>query len=250
MPCGSRPLVGSSRISSSGRRNNAPARPSRCRMPNEYPRTGAPADAGQPHLLEDVVDSSLAGPSRLRPGPRRPAGSGSPGRTGARRRPVPRSALRPAAAPADRHAASVGRGHRPRRWSAAPVRAASGRWSSCPSRWHRGIRRRPRRARRGRCHRPPAPAHNASSAPRVVDHRRHGRLGQRREFGRRLVQRIRGHRADEQGGVPAAPATSRMPTGPTATGCPRSSWWPSDPARRPGGGRRRRRTAAERRRAR
>ena len=35
MPCGSRPLVGSSSTSSSGRRSSAPARPSRCRMPRE-----------------------------------------------------------------------------------------------------------------------------------------------------------------------------------------------------------------------
>ncbi len=40
MPRGSRPLVGSSRISSRGLRSSAAASPSRCRMPSEYALTG------------------------------------------------------------------------------------------------------------------------------------------------------------------------------------------------------------------
>ena len=48
MPCGSRPLVGSSKINRGGRRISAAANPSRCRIPCEYVRTGRRSAALSP----------------------------------------------------------------------------------------------------------------------------------------------------------------------------------------------------------
>ena len=57
MPPGSRPLAGSSRISSSGSLSRAVATASRCRMPSEYDRTSVVAAPGEPDLVEHLVDT-------------------------------------------------------------------------------------------------------------------------------------------------------------------------------------------------
>ena len=108
MPCGSRPLVGSSRMSSRGRRISAAARPSRWRMPERVRPGRPPVGRVEPDLRPAPRRPGGAG-SRLRrsrPGSR-PAGSGWPGRTGAGTRPGPRRGRRPGAAPS-RRAAGIG----------------------------------------------------------------------------------------------------------------------------------------------
>ena len=61
MPSGSRPLTGSSNISTGGSPSSAAAMPSRCRMPSEKPPDLAPGRRAQAGLLEHLVDPAAAG---------------------------------------------------------------------------------------------------------------------------------------------------------------------------------------------
>ena len=93
MPCGSRPLVGSSSTSSRGRAQQRRGQPEP--LPHaQRVRPHRPAvDAGQPDLLQRVVDPRpRRWPPRRRPGRRRPAARGWPARTGAGTPPAPRPA--------------------------------------------------------------------------------------------------------------------------------------------------------------
>ena len=103
MPCGSRPLVGSSSTSSRGRRSSAAARPEPLAHAQRVGLHRPRVDAGQADLLQRRRRS---GRRRVRRraarARRRRAAPGSPGRTGARRRPGPRPARRPGAAPGGR----------------------------------------------------------------------------------------------------------------------------------------------------
>ena len=164
MPCGSSPFVGSSSTSSRGRRSSARASPSRCRIPSEYARTGRRSTPPEADLVQRVVDP--AGARRPRAGRTHRVEQRqvrAPRQVGVRRRPLDQRAdLRQHLAVP--RAASAGRAPRSsRRWP-APARAASAPWSSCPTRWRRGTRRRRPRGRRGRARRPRAPARTAWSA--------------------------------------------------------------------------------------
>ena len=170
MPCGSSPLVGSSRISSCGRRIRAAARPSRCRMPSEYVLVGRRSPGSSPTCSSTLVDPVPAGRRRriaVRPGRVQQAEVGAR-RTGAGTSRALRPGRRSGAAP---YAGPAGIGSPEHlglaRASAAPARAASARSSSCRSRWRRGSRRRRPRPPRGRPRRPPAARRSAWSAPCV-----------------------------------------------------------------------------------
>ena len=64
VPCGSRPLVGSSSTSSSRGRSSAAASPSRCFMPSEYCRYGLRGRGAEPDALERLV-GALPGGARV-----------------------------------------------------------------------------------------------------------------------------------------------------------------------------------------
>ena len=165
-----------------------------------------------PVALARPRPAARPGPARRRSGPARcagrrsgrprPAGAGWPGRTGTGGTPGPRPARRPGAA---RRAAPLRhrlrRAARAARRSAGSARAASGSWWSCPSRWARGSRR-PRRAG--------PPGRRASTAtwrpeplgqPAVVDARPRRSVDVTWRHGRRLVQLLRGDRADQHPAV-------------------------------------------------
>src|SRR6185437_10612514 len=65
MPSGSRPLAGSSRISTSGSASSAVARPSRCRMPSENPPIRRPAASVSPtrSRTSSILDASTSAAS-------------------------------------------------------------------------------------------------------------------------------------------------------------------------------------------
>ena len=154
MPRGSSPLVGSSRMSSSGLRIRAAAMPSRCRMPSEYALTGrrptpaSPTCCSASSMRALRVRRDAARPGRVHDRQVRPRAEV----------PVRGRRLDQRPDPVQHRAGVLGdrarRAPRPcRRW-AAPARAASVRSSSCRSRSGRGSRRCRRAGRPGRSRRP------------------------------------------------------------------------------------------------
>ena len=159
LPAGSRPLAGSSRTSSRGRVSSAAARPSRCRIPSEKPRTRTSATSISPACSSSVVDvGGTSGPDAAERGQRGEV--------------LPSGQRRVEAGAVDEAGDAVGDRerptHRPARGSRAcprprsPRRAAGRGASSCRRRWdrpargpalvgRRGRHRRGRRRRRSTC---------------------------------------------------------------------------------------------------
>ena len=178
MPCGSRPLVGSSSTSSRGWRSSAPARPSRWRIPSEYALTGRLPTPTEADLLQRLVD-----PRRPAAAPPVPGPLASSSRRLVRPLRCPYAAGPSTSAPTDGSTSRPSRGiGRPSssivaRRSPAPARAASARSWSSRSRWRRGSRR-CHRARTSRSTRSTAvSAPNRLVSPHVRIIRPHPRYG-------------------------------------------------------------------------
>ena len=141
VPCGSRPLVGSSRISRSRGASRAAARAGAGACPASTRGSACPPrPAGRP-VPARVRSARRRRAADRRCGRPRRAGAGCPARTGTGGTPGPRPARRPGAGPG-RRPAGIGCAEQrvAARRSAGSARAASG-WSwSCRSRWGRGTR--------------------------------------------------------------------------------------------------------------
>ena len=168
MPCGSRPLVGSSSTSSRGWRSSARARPSRCRMPERVGPHRPPVHAAEPDPLQRLVDPARRACAA---GPTGPIASNSarlarPDRWAYAAGPSTSAPTCGSTSPAARGIGRPSTSIVAARWP-APARAASARSSSCRTRWRRGSRRRRPRGRRGRARRRRAPCRNRLVSPWV-----------------------------------------------------------------------------------